>query len=203
MHKDARRPITDSFTNLSEFMHQFLSMLDSTWMKQTMTKEEKTKTILESMWQSEFYRIGSQILKNASQISVTVQTGVIANAEFKIAGKVDFYINSERQWAVEFLIRGELAEKNVTRAVEHEGRFTKKYAALPHSERLLLDFRPQRFAPYFDFQDISFAGSPPRQKFLQNYWVVVYPADFEFIKITKYDNYGDFKGETTLKLLAS
>jgi len=154
------------------------------------------------MWQSEFYRIGSQLLKNDTQISVTVQTGEIDQEEFKINGKVDFYINSNRQWAVEFLIRGELMNKNVSRAEEHEGRFTEKYAYLPHKERLLLDFRPQEFGPYPDFQDISKAGCPPHKKFLQNYWVVVYPANYEFLKITKYDNNGSFKDEIAIQLLA-
>jgi len=76
MHGNVLRPMTDSFNSLTEFMHQFLSMLDSAWMKKTMTKEEKSKTVLEAMWQFEFFRIGSQILSNASQISVNVRSGV-------------------------------------------------------------------------------------------------------------------------------
>jgi len=44
--------------------------------------------------------------------------------KFKIKGRVDFYINSDRQWALELLVRGDLVSKTGWTGVEeHQFRF--------------------------------------------------------------------------------
>jgi len=204
MHKNIHRPSADLFHNLPEFIQQFLSILDSTWMKQTMTKDE-SGTILESIWQKEFYRIGSQILRNSSTISVEVSRGQVGGQDFKTCNgaKLDFYINGDRQWAIEFLIRGELTNKQESRAKEHEQRFREKYKSIPYKQCLLLDFRPRKFGPYDDFQDLH-NNLLPRTVFLPNYWIVVYDEkSFEEMRVTKYDQNGNFLECITLQLVQS
>jgi len=111
MNQNIQRPTYDDFTSLPGFMYRCLSLFKSCWMKDTMTKDPENGTILESMWQFEFYRIGSQLLKRDDLINVTVQSGEIEEKRFKIEGKVDFFIDKDRQWAIEFLIRGELQKR--------------------------------------------------------------------------------------------
>jgi hypothetical protein len=65
------------------------------------------------------------------------------------------------------------SDKEQTNAEEHAKRFIGKYKDLPIDEDkyLLVDFRPQKYAPYFDYQDID---ENQQKEFLKNYWIVIY-----------------------------
>jgi len=91
----------------------------------------------------------------------------------------------------------------ISRAKEHEGRFSDKYQNLPTKDHLLVDFRPARFGPYKDFQDLANEKVPPLPKFLPNYWIVVYNDEYKWIRVTKYSATGDFQEQYEYKLLDS
>jgi len=184
-------------------MQQFLSVLDRNLMTNTMTKKgDSANTILEAMWQKEFFRVASQMLRQNSTISVEVTRGTIGGQSFNIDGRVDFYINGDRQWAVEFLIRGELKSQGITDAEEHAARFEGKYKQLPCKQKLVVDFRPSRYASYDDFQMTLLPGVPPKPIFLKNYWIVVYDSDkYEWLQITKYGPDARYLEAVRLKLV--
>jgi len=201
MHKNICRPDKDTFEHVADLMHYFLSSLMSKWMKNTMSIYVADKiSILEAMWQKEFYRIASQKLSSSSTINVEVTHGNIDQQAFKINGKIDFYIDGQRQWAIEFLIRGDKEKEGLSDAQEHANRFQNKYKSLPRKEYLLVDFRPSKIV-YVDFLEYNNNNNiakeqpklVPKRKFLPNYWIVVYDTDkYEKLDIYKYDQYGNF-----------
>jgi len=198
MHKNICRPNTDSYDTLSQLMYNFLSSLDSNWMQDTMSIFVADKTsILEAAWQKEFYRFASQNLCANSTVSVEVTHGKIEQKEFKIDGKVDFYIDGSRQWAVEFLIQGHITKGGVSAAEEHANRFNSSYKNLPWKECLLVDFRPKTKI-YMDFIEsyieISEEKKIPvyKKRFLPNYWIVVYDnTNYDKLDIFMYDKNGN------------
>jgi len=136
------RSATDNYSKLTTFMDHFLERIPGGLLKQTLSVSIKdVDTILESYWQSEFYHIGTSLLSQSSSISVEVQKA----QNLRLPGKIDFYIDDEKQWAVEFLIDGQLAStsvKDLSRAEEHVGRLTPggKYSGIG-KEWLVVDFR--------------------------------------------------------------
>jgi len=122
----------------------------------------------------------------------SVSTEVYATSDSKSKrGCLDFWVNNKRRWAIEFLIRGNLASGTTDRAEDHHERFTPgtgKYASLQPREYLLVDFRPDRGCSY------------EPQAYLSNYWIVIYNDDSLFV--TKYDDQGKqvCKGERIMCL---
>jgi len=177
------RPTLDPYNSLSEFVWQFLCSIPRDFLSNTLslsTKKQSTKEVLESYWQAEFYRVACALLNYNTHISVEV--GKVDDV--KIDGKVDFYLNGTRKWAVEFLIRGELSKKD--NAIEHVSRFQTggKYHALQPNQYLVVDFRPSSLGGYEDLK-----STQDTQK--TNLWVVVYDdKQWEHLYVTKYDETG-------------
>jgi len=203
MYKNILPPPTDSFKHVADLMNHFLSSLNGNWLQNTMSVLQKDqKTLLEAMWQKEFYRIGTQTLASGTIISVEVTKGIIDGEEFTIKGKIDFYINGPRQWAVEFLIRGDSAGA----AEEHSGRFDDKYKNLPWKECLLVDFRASS-ANTADFckQAENTQKKLPRilsPTFLPNYWIVIFDSDnYDKLEVVKYDEHAKLIKSEIFQLL--
>jgi hypothetical protein len=172
----------DQFQNLCEFMEFLLSRLSSKNFKETLSIG-RSNELSESIWQAEFYRLGYPALSEGTQLSVEVQK----IQQKKLKGKVDFYINSNRQWAVEFLIRGELADSrsNTSRVIEHLRRFssTGRYSALQPQEYLVVDFRPKSKGPYQDILQVNDT--------YKNLWIVIYDdQEWRDLKLVMYDKEG-------------
>jgi len=157
------RPATDNFTHLSQFVDSFLSRLSANFFQSTLSTL-KNGAICEAKWQNEFYLSAVQLLGRRNEIGVEVSRGSVEGQRMKtdeigssddsddekesneisfdIPGKVDFYINGKRQWAVELLVRGEQKQGGVPAVKEHSRRFTKgHYRNLPRKEELVIDFR--------------------------------------------------------------
>jgi hypothetical protein len=175
------RPKEDSFKNLEEFMMAFFHQIVGKSLESTLTKSKEGK-ILESYWQAEFYRIGSLLLRESS--SFNVEVGPKVNI---IDGRLDFFINDDRRWAVEFLISGsDLQTGYKNRLEEHELRFkekTGKYSPLEPLEFLVVDFRPQ--ATPKTKKDISYSDLLSEHRFV---WIVIYDnITFQSLNIFKFD----------------
>ncbi len=168
------------------FFHQIVGKsLESTL---TTSKEGK---ILESYWQAEFYRIGSLLLRDSSSFSVEVGPKVNISD-----GRLDFFINDDRRWAVEFLISGsdpQTGYKN--RLEEHELRFkekTGKYSPSDALEFLVVDFRPKTTPK--TKKDISYSDLQSEHRFV---WIVIYDnATFRSLDIFKFDKDSQMTQET-------
>jgi hypothetical protein len=104
-------------------------------------------------------------------------------------GKVDFYIDGNREWAVEFLICGDKPDTKErsydTSAVEHLKRFepSGQYESLKPRDYLLVDFRPKD-----SYQaDLIMMNVGDITK-VHHYWIVNYDADALYV--TKIDQDG-------------
>jgi len=230
MLNDQTGPLTDDFgDDLSKFMLAFLHHLDKTWMENTLTKST-SNVILESMWQYEFYRFAKSSLCISSSVSVEVSRGEVDGMRFDISGRLDFYINTDRQWAIEFLIEGEKEVTNTepntdaddgskrkkrkrnsssstviqTQAEAHVSRLSigGKYVPIPRKKALVVDFRPKLAEGSYEFQDKD-NNNAPRPKGLPNYWVVIYARDFSLLEVIRYNEEGTCLGTKSILLLNS
>jgi hypothetical protein len=95
----------------------------------------------EGMLQHQFWRGASMCLPPNHRIAAEVSQ--IVDKGRSIAGEVDFWINSELQWAVELLRQG-------SRKGEHMGRFQEKgvYRILEPKHWRVIDFRAQDAHPH-------------------------------------------------------
>jgi hypothetical protein len=164
------RPKVDQFQNACQFMQSLLSRLQRKYLDYNLSKS-KEGFILESWWQAEFYRVSCLILGESSTISVEVgRKAKIPN------GRLDFYINGTRRWAIEFLICGNETEpKFDNRLDEHISRF----------EYLVVDFRP-RYTPtgkekqFSDLNHVYYCV-----------WIVLYDnLNFTDFKVIKFSSMG-------------
>lgn len=177
------RPKIDQLKDVGEFMQTFLARLQRKDLEANLSKS-RDDSILESWWQAEFYRIGCLILGESSTISVEV--GPKANIP---SGRLDFYINGTRRWAIEFLICGNTPEPEFdNRLEEHVSRFDAsegKYAALEPLEYLVVDFRP-RYTPKRQekkFSDLNHT--------YYRVWIVLYDnLNFVDLKLIKFSAIG-------------
>jgi len=180
----------------------------------------KSGSINQSKWQKEIYRIGTSLLGRKYEMGVEVSRGFVdmnsagssdeedeedeEEKKFQIPGKIDFYINSNRQWALELLVRGDLKAmgpkpKNELR--EHYDRFIiGKYKYLPKKEWLIVDFRPLKYN--HSKNDVD--PKNPKEKYLANVWIVFYPEDGSQITIVKYGDDKKLVGDPeTIRLFST
>jgi len=94
------------------------------------------------------------------------------------------------------------SKKEQTSAEEHAKRFIYKYRNLPIGDKyLLVDFRPEKYAPYMDYQDVNKKNEwQINKKFLKNYWIVIYGKDYSTLQITRYNERAEFDGIDTIIL---
>lgn len=87
----------------------------------------------ESVWSREFYRVATALLPAKYVISPEVRS--ITGAKSQTAGSLDYYVNGELQWLIEFLVGG-------SRLVGHVKRFELNgiYNALPVKDSIVVDF---------------------------------------------------------------
>jgi hypothetical protein len=180
------RPLKDNYNTLPEFFHAFLSSLDSAIFKSSLSINSEGR-ILESLWQEEFYRLSCSLLSTTTLINVEVQYVKGSN----LGGKVDFYINGDREWALEFLICGNTNNTNKsskqeyhTAGAEHLSRFneTGKYHPLHPKDYLVVDFRPQSVPTLDDHI------SQGQTTVYNNYWLVRYDdKGWKNMLVTKID----------------
>jgi len=195
MHKDITRPAADQFEHVADLMHHFLSSISGNWIQNTMSIYKKDQTsLLEAKWQKEFYRIAVQKLASSTTIDPEVGQGEVNKTEFEIDGHIDFYIDGNRQWAVELLIRGDRknTKQKTSEAEEQSNRFNTKYKNLPWKECLLVDFRPSTSNTVDYLEKSKGTERVLRKKFLPNYWIVIYDnVNYRSLDIVKYDSNGN------------
>jgi hypothetical protein len=94
--------------------------------------------LLERVWQMEFYRASMQVLP------VDIYASVDVGAVFGSVGYLDFYINDQRNWAIELLRDGDKLQ-------EHQQRFQKdgRYASILKyaKEWAIIDIRNSKKGP--------------------------------------------------------
>jgi len=177
-----QQPETDNFQSLDEFMNLWLTTRNAAFFKDTLVhakvkRQDVHKTVIEACWRYDFYSFGRSNLGKDYTVGIEVNSGSYLtdkNEElpFEITGFLDFYINKSRQWAVEFLIRGEKKNKNVSSLSTHTLRFqsTGSYHSLPKKASLVIDFRPSSYGPYSDIKN----DLQPADNFIIPVWVVIY-----------------------------
>jgi len=181
LYRGNTRPSEDNFKSLGDFFEACLKMIPAEFFHAGMS-EHSSGGINEAKWQKEIYKCGSSILAKNYEIGVEVSQGFINNADmdtddddekeyFKINGRIDFYINSDRQWALELLVRGDLSMGSMTSAEEHCRRFSQgQYSSLPRKDELVVDFRPLNYSHSKNDMNID---NPPK-KYKKNMWIVFY-----------------------------
>jgi uncharacterized protein YlzI (FlbEa/FlbD family) len=92
--------------DINEFILQFLKLIPLDRLQDQIDENgENLKNHSEAFWQNEFYRIAISLL---GLKGVHPEHGRIKEGE----GRVDFYVNSIKKWAVEFLINSSLIEEH-------------------------------------------------------------------------------------------
>jgi len=180
------RPNDDNFKNLGEFIDTFLSRIKADFFRENVMNINVNGGIKEAKWQNEFYHAAASILGRNYDIGVEVTKGVVKDidsddesmmveTEFKLKnGRLDFYINGTRQWAVELLIRGELSRFD--NLDEHVARFsTGQYKDMPRKDELVIDFRPLLSHSTNDIKSLE----KPKKHYHPNTWIVFYDINGE------------------------
>jgi len=106
----SEKAATSDPSNLEQFLLECLHRFKPSYLLETYGKSNDNKTLLERTWQMEFYRIATSVLSEKTFISPDV--GHI----FGTTGMVDFYVNDDKQWAIELTREGD-------RLQEHANRF--------------------------------------------------------------------------------
>jgi len=203
LHLQLSRPQKDNFNNLAQFFDACLTKFSPEFICESSLSINCSGGINESKWQKEVYRIGMSLLGRDCELGVEVSCGYVDKMDvdssndddddenekeyFKIPGKVDFYINSKRKWALELLVRGDLKsnDRSFTELESHSRRFTHgNYKNLPREDELVVDFRPTKFS--HSGCDVNLENPP--KKYLPNTWIVFYPEDGRRLYVIKYGN---------------
>jgi len=203
IHSGIVRPQTDNFKTLAEFMDAVLSRFSTNYFMDEMSQNVNS-AISEAKWQNEFYKIGKSLLGFRYEIGVEVSYVSSDNVEmmdtdddeavYSMNGKLDFYINSNRQWAVEFLVRGDLISSGgVSELEKHVDRFEKggAYYHLPRKEQVIVDYRPLCMSHSTkDFKSLI----KPTPTFYPNTWIVLYELvdKVASLNVVKYDKHGNY-----------
>lgn len=143
------------------FIEEVLALMDGKTLRNCMSKSSNGCR-LEAAYQKEFYRVAYQLLGD----------GIIsceAGALFGTKGRIDFWINDNRKWAVELLRDGDRLDDHVKRMTP-DG----KYGAIVReaTNTLIIDFRgpnsPPTQAPF----------NPP-----DHYLLACFDNRFEFVEL--------------------
>lgn len=128
--------MNDEISNFVEFLFLCLQRLDPANLRDSLGRGNDD-TLLERSWQMEFYRAATTCLGRKSHISPDV------GHVFGSSGYIDFYVNGDKQWAIELTREG-------SEVREHESRFTGIYALIPMKEKAVIDFRVRPVRKYVD-----------------------------------------------------
>nr|CAG8666230.1 10204_t:CDS:1 [Entrophospora candida] len=115
------------------FLETTISRLDPDIVENSLgilIRKDKKGLLAERSWQMEFYRSAYSCLTEDYYISPDV------GATFGTRGRLDFYINTELNWAVELAAEGKDISGHVQRFQQEN-----KYKNIPHSKKIVLDFR--------------------------------------------------------------
>jgi hypothetical protein len=99
-------------------------------------------TLLEYMWQKEFYRCAFSLLPT-SRYSISPEVGYV----FEIPGRIDFYVNNGLQWAIELVKDSDKLKEHIEKF--KTGPYHKMISSI--SQWIILDFRstpPRSLEPY-------------------------------------------------------
>lgn len=112
----------------------------------------------EDLWQKEFYRAASSLIPPTHNLSAEVSRVFGEDVPHR-RGEVDFYVDEQLQWMVEFLVGGR-------DLLEHLHRFDRvrgRYRHIPCRDWLVVDFR---------------LSSQPPPELLPNVLYILYESDF-------------------------
>jgi len=175
------RPEMDLYENdLSKFMEDALQQMSAIDFKHVYSKNTEG-ACSEALFQKVFYKIACSLLRKESMVSVEVTQ--IEDIQIQGGhGGVDFHVNKDRDWAVEFVI-----SKNMEMAdtYKHNKRFDdpKKYGKFGFEQSLLIDFRPANHL------NKTFVEKNSK---LKRAWFVLYDSvNYTKFWITKYDSEGN------------
>ncbi|KAL1917895.1 uncharacterized protein VTP21DRAFT_3729 [Calcarisporiella thermophila] len=120
----------DQFEN---FLMESIRRLDAEVVENSLgvlRRKGDSRLLAERSWQMEFYRTAYSCLPSDYYISPDV------GATFGIPGRLNFYVDTGLNWAVELAAEGDDIPGHVAR-FEQEN----KYKNIPHSKNIVLDFR--------------------------------------------------------------
>jgi len=101
-------PPTQIKTNFDEFLKDVFAKMDGVTLKNCRSKSKNSR-LLEAAYQHEFYRAATGLLGVDGIVSCEV------GALYSIHGRIDFFINDKRNWAVELLRDGDRLNDHVAR----------------------------------------------------------------------------------------
>jgi len=139
-------------TTFDDFLFLCLERISPSFLSESKGRSVEDKKLLERTWQMEFYRVATSCLPNT--VFVSPDVGHVFGAN----GFLDFYVNDDKQWAIELTREG-------SKLTEHIERFGDggEYYEIPNKDWVVLDFR----------------SSVPRNHYLKDkVWYVVYKSDF-------------------------
>jgi hypothetical protein len=130
--------------NLIEFVMQSLRLLSSDVLERTLATLTSGAP-REDVWQKEFYRVASSLLPTSNILSAEV--GRIFGTGSDDLKSVDFYVDHNLKWMVEFVAEGSDLKGHLDR-FDTNGR----YRNIPRNDWLIVDFRvkvgpPKKFKP--------------------------------------------------------
>ena len=148
--------------DFDEFLNDVFAIMDGKTLKMSLSKG-KNNRLLEAAYQYEFYQAATRLLGSNGIVSCEV------GALFSIKGRIDFWINDERCWAIELLRDGDRLEEHVAR-MEPDG----KYGLLTKmaKDMAVIDFRGGN-SPLSD-------KTPP-----DGVVYAVFDKEFQFVTVTK------------------
>eukprot|EP00733_Pompholyxophrys_punicea_P001190 Pompholyxophrys_punicea_v1_NODE_535_length_1734_cov_2.316260.p1 type:complete len:354 gc:universal NODE_535_length_1734_cov_2.316260:1149-88(-) len=119
--------------SVCQSLRDFVLFVLSKFRKSTLTNSFSSAAnggLIERKWQAEFYNIVRSLTLNEA-IYIDPDVG----HTFGCSGYLDFYINAEKQWGVEFLVDGK-------KVGSHADRFSEDglYNEIPLKQKLLVDF---------------------------------------------------------------
>lgn len=154
--------MSDETSSFVEFMFLCLQRLDPENLRNSLGRGSN-RILLERSWQMEFYRAATSCLGRQSHISPDV--GHI----FGSSGYIDFYVNGDKQWAIELTREG-------LQVQEHEKRFTGIYALVPMKKKAVIDFR-----------------ACPVRKYVDSVWYVQYDTNYQTATVSRKGSDGQIR----------
>jgi len=116
-------------TYIDDFLFLCLERLSPNFLSKSKGKSAN-EILLERTWQMEFYRVATSCLPN--NVFVSPDVGHV----FGATGYLDFYVNDNKQWAIELTREGKDLDEHIERFGENG-----EYYEIPNKDWAVLDFR--------------------------------------------------------------
>lgn len=104
----------------------------------------------EDVWQKEFYRVATSQLPTTCNLSAEVSH--VFGDEGGGKRSIDFYVDGELQWMIEFLVEGRDLNEHVARFDLQRGR----YRRIRRKDWLVVDFRSSAPRPSVVLPDVMY-----------------------------------------------